>query len=206
MAAIDPRIDAYIDRAEPFAKPILKHLRQLIHQACPNVAETIKWSFPNFEYKGSILCNVAAFKQHASFGFWLGSLLSDPEKILERSGDKSSMGSLGQLRSVGDLPADNILTSYLHEAMSLIDKGTKMPKKPKPAEASPVEIPEVFLDALNKNVSAAVAFEKFSPSQKKEYIQWIAEAKTEATRNKRVATAVEWIAEGKIRNWKYLNC
>lgn len=204
MPTIDSRVDEYINKSAEFAKPILHHLRGVVHAACPDVKETIKWSFPNFEYAGSILCHFAGFKQHCSFGFWLASEMADPENLLQRSSEKTSMGSLGQIKSISDLPADDVLIRYINDAMVLNEKGVKI-KKEKPAPVK-LETPSWFLDALKQKDAAMIVFEKFSPSQKKEYIQWVTEAKTEATRTKRVATALEWIAEGKTRNWKYAKC
>jgi uncharacterized protein YdeI (YjbR/CyaY-like superfamily) len=203
MATKDPRIDAYIDRSADFAKPILDHLRALVHKACPDVVETIKWSFPNFDYKGSILCSMASFKQHCAFGFWLGAVMKDSEGIFIKGEDKSAMGQLGQIKSLKDLPSEKVLIAYLKEAASLIDQGVKLPKKEKATNASAIEVPGYFSAYLKKNKAALEQFNKFPPSHRKEYIQWITEAKTEATREKRMATAIEWIAEGKSRNWKY---
>lgn len=205
MANIDPRVDDYIDKAADFAKPILVHLRHVIHRACPDVKEVIKWSFPNFEYRGSILCNMAAFKQHCSFGFWLASQMSDPENLIQTVGEKSSMGHFGQIKTIQDLPSDQVLIRYIKEAMALNEKGVKV-KKVESVAPKEIETPAYFLDALKQSSSALIAYEKFSPSHKREYVEWITEAKTEATRNKRIATALEWIAEGKSRNWKYAKC
>jgi uncharacterized protein YdeI (YjbR/CyaY-like superfamily) len=205
MAHTEPRIDEYISKAAPFAQPILTHLRKLIHKACSTVHETIKWSFPNFMYNKAILCSMASFKQHCSFGFWHASLLKDPHNILV-FGERSAMGHLGAIRSLADLPKDDILIAYLQEAMQLIDKGTKPPKKDKPAVPQPLEIPDYLQEALEANTLANTHFYSFSPSQKKEYVQWITEAKTDATRNKRMTTAIEWLQEGKTRNWKYEKC
>jgi uncharacterized protein YdeI (YjbR/CyaY-like superfamily) len=202
MEHSDPRIDEYILKAADFAKPILHHLRSIIHKACPQVKETIKWSFPNFEYSGSILCNMAAFKQHCTFGFWLGSQMKDPHGLLSNVGEKTAMGNFGQIKSLEDLPSDTILAEYIEEAMSLIEKGLKVQKKEK-VQLKELKIPDYFISALQKNTTALSYFEKLSPSHKKEYLEWITEAKTEATRNKRVSTAVEWMEEGKSRNWKY---
>jgi uncharacterized protein YdeI (YjbR/CyaY-like superfamily) len=203
MATKDPRIDAYIDKSADFAKPILDHLRALVHKACPDAVETIKWSFPNFDYKGSILCSMASFKQHCAFGFWLGAVMKDAEGVFIKGEDKSAMGQLGQIKSLKDLPSDKVLIAYLKEAASLIDQGVKLPKKEKATNASAIEVPGYFSAYLKKNKPAFEQFNKFPPSHRKEYIQWITEAKTEATREKRMATAIEWIAEGKSRNWKY---
>ena len=202
MPHLDARIDDYINKAADFAQPILKHLRSVVHAACPDVKEVIKWSFPNFEYNGSILCNMAAFKQHCSFGFWLGSQLSDPDQLIQKGGEKTSMGSLGQIKSNKDIPPDDVLIRYIHEAMGLIEKGAKV-KKEKVVNTKEVETPSWFLEALQQNEGAMIAYQKFSPSQKREYVEWLTEAKTEATRAKRMTTALEWIGEGKTRNWKY---
>ncbi len=203
MAAIDPRIDEYISKAEDFAKPILNHLRAVIHTACPGVKETMKWSFPHFEYAGGILCSMAAFKQHCAFGFWLGSKMKDPEKLLAKVGERSAMGHFGKIKNLGDLPSDEVLIKYIKEAMALNAEGVKISKKVKDAIQKEMEVPSYFLDALKQNSAALSAFEKFSPSHKKEYVEWINEAKTEVTRDKRIATALEWIGEGKSRHWKY---
>lgn len=201
MPVIDPRIDAYIKKSAPFAQPILHHLRGLVHKVCPDVVETVKWSFPHFEYKG-ILCSMSAFKQHCSFGFWKATLMKDDEALLKRVG-KTDMGYFDKITSLEDLPSDKILAVYIKEAMRLNDEEVKVPVKPKKA-ASPSVAPPDLLAALKKNKAAQKTFENFSPSNKKEYIEWITEAKTEATRNKRLETAIEWMAEGKIRHWKYV--
>ena len=197
----DPRIDDYIDKSAEFAKPILNHLRMLVHKNCPDVVETMKWSFPHFEYNGSILCSMASFKQHCTFGFWLGSKMKDPNGILTPAGERNAMGHFGQIKSIKDLPPGKILAAYFKEAMDLTDKGEKISRAK--SEQKEIAIPHYFLMEVKKNKPALAYFEKFSPSQKKEYITWITEAKTEATRQKRMATAIEWLAEGKTRNWKY---
>ncbi len=202
MPTKDPRIDAYISDAAEFAKPILNHLRALVHKNCTEVQETIKWSFPNFDYNGSILCSMASFKQHCSFGFWLAAVMKDPYKLFITGEDKGAMGHLGPIKSLKDLPSDSILGVYIKEAMALTDKGAKLPKKEKTISKE-VEVPDYFIKELKRNKAAYTAFENFSPSHRKEYVQWITEAKTDETRNKRMATAVEWLREGKSRNWKY---
>jgi uncharacterized protein YdeI (YjbR/CyaY-like superfamily) len=207
MNHTDPRIDAYIAKSADFAKPILTHLRQVIHAACPEVEETWKWSFPNFLYKGEILCSMAAFKQHCSFGFWKASLMQDVDNILTIT-DREAMGHLGKIQGLKDLPKDTVLKKYIKAAMKLTDAGAKLPPKKKVTdrEKSQLEVPADFAKELKKSKSAVKTFEAFSYTNKKEYIEWFNEAKTEATRNKRIAQAVEWIAEGKIRHWKYANC
>lgn len=201
MPSTDPRIDAYIHKAAPFAQPILEHVRQLVHKACPEVQETVKWGFPHFEYKG-ILCSMAAFKQHCSFGFWKATLMKDDKQLLNRVGN-TDMGYFDKITSLEDIPADKIILAYIKEAMRLNEEGVKLPVKPKTATKKEVEPPADLMAALKKNKAALKTFESFSPSHKREYIEWITEAKTEATRTKRLETAVEWMAEGKGRHWKY---
>ena len=199
MGKKDKRIDAYIAKAADFAKPILNHLRELVHTACPDVQETIKWSFPNFDYKG-VFCSMAAFKEHCSFGFWKAAIMQDAEKLKENQ--ETSMGHLGRIKSLADLPPDKVLIGYIKEAAKLNDEGVKLPPRQK-SEKKELIIPDYFTKALNKNKTANKAFEAFSPSHKREYVEWITEAKTEETRNKRMARALEQMTEGKALNWKY---
>jgi uncharacterized protein YdeI (YjbR/CyaY-like superfamily) len=201
MPEMDPRVDAYIEKAAPFAKPILEKLRKLIFRACPDAKETIKWSFPNYEAYGSMLCSMAAFKEHCSMGFWKASLLSDKKGILHLA-DKNSMGHLDKLVSVRDLPADTILVDYIKEA-ALLNKNNIKVVKPKTAPKKELPVPKPLAEALKKSKKALATFEAFPPSQRKEYIEWISEAKTEETLNKRLTTSIEWLEEGKIRHWKY---
>lgn len=203
MPATDKRIDAYIKKAAPFAQPVLKHLRALVHKACPEVTETMKWSFPHFEYKG-ILCSMAGFKQHCSFGFWKATLMKDDKNLLKQVGN-TDMARFDKISSMDDLPSGKILIAYIREAVRLNEEEIKLPPKPKPTTKKELPVPEVLAAALRKNKKAATTFENFPPGQRKEYIVWINEAKSGETRDKRVATAIEWMAEGKIRNWKYLN-
>lgn len=205
MKNTDKRIDVYISKSADFAKPILNHFRELVHKACPEAEETFKWSFPHFDYKGEMMCSMAAFKQHCAFGFWKASVMNDPDKILEVK-DRNAMGHFGQIKSPADLPSDKIIIKYIKEAMRLNDEGIKLPSKPKSADKKEIEVPDYFLKLLKKNKAAFDTFEKFSYSHRKEYVQWITEAKTEETRNKRMATAIEWLEEGKSRNWKYTKC
>ncbi|HEV8080457.1 MAG TPA: YdeI/OmpD-associated family protein [Chitinophagaceae bacterium] len=199
MGKEDKRVDAYIAKSADFAKPILNHLRQLVHNACPDVEESIKWSFPNFDYKG-IFCSMAAFKEHCSFGFWKAALMKDAEKL--KDNQQSAMGHTGKIKNLKDLPSDKILIGWIKEAAKLNDDGIKLPPRKK-TEKKDLIIPDYFTKTLSKNKKALQAFENFPPSHKKEYVQWITEAKTEDTRNRRMETALEWIAEGKGRNWKY---
>lgn len=203
MPATDKRIDAYIGKSEPFAQPVLTHLRKVIHEACPGVTETIKWGFPHFEYKGEIVCSMASFRQHCAFGFWKAAIMKDPDHVLTLS-EKASMGHMGRIESLKDLPSVRILKKYIKEAAALNEAGIKLPARTKPAAAAkPVTVPDIITAALKSNKIAATVFEAFSPSHKKEYIEWIMEAKTDPTREKRVNTMLEWLEEGKSRNWKY---
>jgi uncharacterized protein YdeI (YjbR/CyaY-like superfamily) len=197
MGRRDPRIDAYIAKQKEFAKPILMRLRDVVHTACPDVEETIKWSSPFFDYKGQPMCGMAAFKEHAAFHFWKGSLIDG----LDSEG-RGSIGSVGRLTSVKDLPNKKQLTAYIKAAMKLNDEGIVVPKT-KTAPKTEAKVPPELATALAQNRKAQTAFEKFPPSHRREYVEWITEAKRDETKAKRVARAVEWIAEGKSRNWKY---
>jgi uncharacterized protein YdeI (YjbR/CyaY-like superfamily) len=200
MGKKDPRVDAYIAKAAPFAKPILTHLRELVHKACPDVEETIKWSFPCFDYKGAF-CSMASFKQHMSFGFWKAALMKDADKL--KDNQEEGMGHMGKITGMKDLPSDKVLIGYIKEAAILNEKGIKLPPRKK-TEVKDVVAPDYLLKAIKKDKKALATWEKFSPSCKKEYIMWITEAKTDETRKKRLETTIEWIAEGKQRNWKYM--
>lgn len=202
MEKKNPEVDAYIEQAAPFARPILNHLRRLVHAANPAITETIKWGFPHFEYKG-LVCNMAAFKQHCTFGFWKASLLSDTHGVLAPIG-KTAMGHLGQIKNVADLPPDEVLIDYIREAIHLNEENRKVPAKAPVGESKDLEVPDFFQQALEGHPEALTTFQNFSRSQRKEYVDWLLDAKTEETRNKRLATAMEWLAEGKIRNWKYV--
>jgi len=202
MGKKDPKIDAYIAKSADFAKPILEHLRELVHKGCPGVTEVMKWSFPNFEYKG-LICNMAAFKSHCTFGFWQSSLMKDPYKVMTATGEKA-MGHFGRITSLKDLPSDKIMLQYIREAVSLKDSGAKVARKRPVKSPPPVKVPAYILDAIKKNKKAWKSFEDFSNSHKKEYVEWVEEAKTNTTREKRLATMIEWLKEGKTRNWKYV--
>jgi len=201
MAKKEKLIDAYIAKSADFAKPILNHIRELVHKTCPDVEEKMKWSFPHFDYKGEMMCSMAAFKQHAVFGFWKASLMKDPV-LVENARSEVSMGHLGRLTSLKDLPSDKKMTGWIKEAMKLNDKGIKV-VKPKPAAKKELVIPDYFTKAVGKNRNAYNTFAGFSYSCKKEYVEWVMEAKTEETRNSRLVQAVAWMAEGKSRHWKY---
>ena len=195
----DPRIDAYIDRQADFAKPILKHLREVVHAACPGCEETLKWSMPSFLYKGEILAGMAAFKAHATFGFWKGSLV-----VGSGNEQMSGMGQFGRLTSVDDLPPRAELEAMVRKAMALTDEGVKAPRDKH--RKAPFTVPQDMRAAIDAVPAAKATFDQFPPSCQREYVEWITEAKRDETRSKRLAQAVEWLAEGKRRNWKYENC
>lgn len=208
----DPRIDAYIAKAAPFARPILAHLREIVHEGCPGVVETVKWGMPSFEYKG-LLCGMAAFKRHCTFGFWKHALMF-PEATGAKGGaagtgaaakSDEAMGDFGRLTSLDELPARRVLVGYVRKAVKLNDENVKLPR-PKRAAPQALVVPPDLAAALRKNKPAAGHFDAFSYSKRKDYIEWLTEAKAAETRARRLATAVEWIAEGKSRNWKYERC
>ncbi len=197
----DPRIDAYIANAAPFARPILTELRARVHEACPEVEETMKWSAPSFVYAGAILAGMAAFKQHVSFGFWKHAL------VMGEDAPRDGMGSFGRLSSLRDLPSRRNLATWIRKAMRVNEEGvtTTGPRKttsPKP----PPKAPPDLAAALARNRKARATFEAFPPSQQREYVDWISEAKRNETRERRLAQALEWLAQGKPRNWKYMKC
>jgi uncharacterized protein YdeI (YjbR/CyaY-like superfamily) len=203
MEHFDKKVDKYIEKSAEFAKPILNHLRKLVHEACPEVTEAIKWSFPTFNYKG-MLCDMAAFKNHCTFGFWKHQLMED-FKIFLKNREEGGMGSFGKITSLDELPPDDQMIGYIREAVKLNEEGAKLPRKKTPKDKT-MEIPAFFSDALGKNTAAKKAFDQFSYSKKKDYVDWLTEARSKATREKRLATSLEWLAEGKTRNWKYEKC
>jgi uncharacterized protein YdeI (YjbR/CyaY-like superfamily) len=196
MGKRDPRIDAYISKSADFARPILTYIREVVHEGCPEVEETIKWGSPHFDYKG-IMCGMAAFKQHCAFGFWKGSLIVGTSKTAE------AMGQFGRIEKVSDLPPRKTLLSCVRKAKKLNDQGIKSPITAKRKSRPEIPVPDYFRTALGKNRKAQAAFDALSPSHRREYLEWITEARTEATRERRMSTALDWITEGKSRNWKY---
>ena len=194
----DPRIDAYVARQADFARPILEHLRAVLHEACPQCEETLKWSMPSFMYREKILAGMAAFKAHATFGYWNDSMLQQEEK------NRSAMGQFGRLTSLDDLPSRESLVELTRKSMRLIDEGVK-PVRNKTVK-EPFTVPQDLRAAINGVPAAKVTFDGFPPSCQREYVEWITEAKRDETRAKRLAQAVEWMAEGKRRHWKYENC
>lgn len=202
MPAIDRRVDEYISKSAEFAKPILIHLRQLVHKICPDVQETIKWGFPHFDYKGP-MCHMASFKKHCAFGFWKAALMKD-KSLMKNAASETAMGHLGKLTSLKDLPSDKVLTANIKDAMKLNDTGAKITSVKKTSVKKEIKTPDDFLTALKKNKKAYANFEGFSPSHKREYVEWIIEAKREETRKSRIKQAIGWMAESKPRNWKYI--
>lgn len=202
MSQKDPRVDLYISKSADFAKPILIHLRELIHLACPEVSETIKWSFASFDYMGP-MCSMAAFKQHCAFGFWKASIMKD-KTLAKNSESESAMGHYGKITSLNDLPSDKKIIAHIKDAMMLNERGIKLPPKKVTKAKKEIVVPVFFLKELKKNKKAFTVFEAFSPSHKREYVEWISEAKTGETKNRRMETAIEWMSEGKSRNWKYI--
>ncbi|MEP6778957.1 MAG: YdeI/OmpD-associated family protein, partial [Gemmatimonadaceae bacterium] len=191
--------DAYIADAPEFAQPILSELRERVHAACPDVEEAMKWSHPFFVYHG-VMCNMASFKEHCAFGFWKGALIVGADS--SKAGD--AWGQFGRLTRVKDLPSKKIMTAYLKQAMKLNEEGISVPKTKAPAKKTAVlNVPAALAIALKGNRKALDTFDAFSPSQRKEYIEWVTEAKAEATRDRRIEQAIEWMADGRVRNWKY---
>jgi uncharacterized protein YdeI (YjbR/CyaY-like superfamily) len=197
MAASDPRVDAYIAKARPFAKPILTAIRKAVHAGCPDVTETIKWSVPAFDYKGP-MCGMAAFKAHCLWGFWKAALMTSvPADTATRA-----MGGFGRFESADQLPSERAMVRMVKEAAALNEKGVKVPRVAK--ARAPLKAPPDMLAAIKKNRKAQRTYDAFSPSAKRDYVEWIIGAKSADTRARRLATAVQWMAEGKSRNWKYM--
>jgi len=198
MGKTDPRVDAYIERAAPFAKPILRHVRQLVHRSCPDVQETIKWSFPHFEYDG-ILCGMAAFQEHCALGFWKRELIFGTGK----AEGAEPVNWSRQIKSRSDLPADRELIGHIRKAVELNKSGTSVPRRAT-VKKPPPKVPRDLAAELNKNPRAKKTFENFSPSDRREYVEWIEGAKRDETRQRRLATTIEWLTEGKPHNWRYM--
>ena len=200
MGTLDPRIDAYIAKSAEFAHPVLEHLRKSVHAACPAVEETMKWSMPFFRYNGRPLANMAAFKAHCAFGFW------NRDAVLETGKNNDAMGQFGRIESLKGLPSKTELGKLVRKQMAVIDSGGSVMRKPRAEPRPAAKAPADLVAALKKNAKARKAFDAFPPSAQREYVDWIVEAKREDTRSKRLAQAVEWMAEGKRRNWKYEAC
>lgn len=197
VSTTDPRVDAYIAKSAPFAQPILQRLRATVHTALPEVEESIKWGMPFFVYADRPLANMAAFKQHCAFGFWQGQAVADAGKRGE------AMGQFGRIAALSDLPSARELKALVKKAAALIDAG---PASPRPRALSPKPAPELPADlgaAFKRNIAARRGYEGLAPGQQREYVEWITEAKREDTRSRRLTQALQWLAEGKSRNWKY---
>jgi uncharacterized protein YdeI (YjbR/CyaY-like superfamily) len=200
MPNLNPQVDAYIARAQPFARPILQKLRDLFHKASPAIEEKLKWGVPSFEHKG-IVGGFAAFKQHVNWGLWKASLLDDPTGAMRA--DASSPMSGGRIASVSDLPPDRVMLNLIRQAVDLNERGVKLPRLQR-AKRPPLRTPADLAAALKANARAAATFKAFPPSHKRDYIEWITDAKQPATRTRRLEQAITWIAAGKPRNWKYM--
>jgi uncharacterized protein YdeI (YjbR/CyaY-like superfamily) len=195
----DPRIDAYIAKAQPFARPILEKMRERVHTVLPAAEESIKWSMPAYTLGGKIVLITAAFKAHTALNFWRG------QELRGDSANADAMGQFGKIASVDELPGDAELDRLIREAAELA-KNAPAPRKAKHAPKPPPELHPEFATALAKAPKAKAAIDSFPPSAQRDYFEWIAEAKQDATRQKRIATAIEWLGEGKRRHWKYQNC
>lgn len=197
----NPKVDAYAEKAEDFAKPILAHLRALIHATCPEVVEEVKWGIPHFDYKGDMMCILAAYKKHCSFTFYKDVLMDDA-RLKANDSLPAAKRFMGKLTDVADLPPNRELKSWIKEAMALNEQGVKLPAR-ESRTPKEVDMPAAFAEKLQANPKITKIFESKSPSFQKEYKVWIGEAKTDATRDKRIEEAMAWIAEGKGRFWKY---
>ncbi len=202
MGKRDPRVNAYIARSAPFARPILRHIRKVVHAACPAVEETIKWSFPHFMHEG-MLCSMAAFKNHCALGFWKQPLLAGHIKAAAKAGG-SAMGQFGRLCAVADLPDANTLARLVREAAALKEQGAERSVRAKPKKHRRLTVPAYFVTALRRNKKAMATFEGFSYTNRKDYVEWVTEARQEKTRRRRLSTAIAGMTEGKPRNWKYI--
>ena len=195
----NPAVDTYIAKAAPFARPILEKIRKAYHKAHPDVTETIKWGVPHFDYKGP-LGSMAGFKQHVGYGFWKAKLMDDTHGLFAAS--EHAMGGM-KVTNLRELPSEKVLVEYIRQAIRLNEEGVKVVRSKRGAVERP-EVPADLAAALKKNVSARKTYESFPPSGQREYVEWITEAKQEATRQRRLETAIEWMTEGKPRNWKYM--
>lgn len=194
----DPRVDDYIAKRQPFAQPILTHLRELVHEYAPGAEETLKWGVPHFVLNGQNLAGMAAFKEHATFGFWRD------EEVTGSPRDTGAMGSMGRLTSLADLPSDKAMADYIQKAAALCAEGK--PKRASPMPKAALDLPDDLGAALRANAAAQGHWDAFSPGKRRDYIEWVIETKREETRVKRINTTVAQVAEGKERNWKYKGC
>jgi uncharacterized protein YdeI (YjbR/CyaY-like superfamily) len=198
MGKKDERVNTYIQKSAPFARPILKQLRKVVHAGCPKVEESIKWSMPHFDYKG-VLCGMAAFKEHCAFGFWKAKLI-----VPNMLATKDAMGDFGRITSLQDLPSEKTLVGYVRKAAALNDSGAKVPGRDKPKRRPTLKVPSYFVTALNQNTKARTTFDNLSPSCRREYVEWVVGAKRDETRQRRLRTSIEWLNQGKPHNWRYI--
>jgi uncharacterized protein YdeI (YjbR/CyaY-like superfamily) len=202
MGKKDPRVDAYVTRSADFARPILNHLRRMVHAGCPEVEETLKWSSPHFMYKG-LLCGMAAFKEHCAFGFWKEALLRNRLRGLAAA-TGPAMGQFGRITAVSDLPDEKTLLRLVRAAVELNERGIKSPPRSRRKGGRRLVVPDDLKIALRNDTKAMATFEEFSYSDKKEYVDWVKGAKSDETRRRRLDTAIAWMAQGKVHNWKYI--
>jgi len=194
-------VDQYIADSPEFARPILKTIRRLIHKACPQIQESIKWSSPCFEYHG-IVASMAAFKKHVRLAFWKGQHVKGSEELCEEM-TRTGMSAM-KLHSMEDLPDHDALSAFMTSAAALNEPGDKpVTARKQAARRSKPKLPDDLLARLKKHKKARATFDGFSPSHQREYVEWITEAKRAATRQRRIDTTIEWLTEGKTRNWKY---
>ena len=186
----NPKVDAYIDKQQDFAKPILKHVRKLAHEALPRAEEALKWGVPYFTVNGKNAVGMAAFKKHASV------------MVCSTETAGGGMGNFGKLTDVSQLPGDEELIRQFRESAEAVQSPETSQPKTKPVLAMPDDLASAIADTP----SAQEVFDGFTDAQRRDYIEWVMSAKRQPTREKRVATAAEWIGEGKKRNWKYEKC
>ncbi|HXD15649.1 MAG TPA: YdeI/OmpD-associated family protein [Vicinamibacterales bacterium] len=195
MPTKDPRVDAYIAKSADFAKPILTRIRAAVHKGLPAATETIKWGVPAYVDDRGIVCMTAAFKRHCAWVFWTG-----------RKPASVDVKAVRRITAAGELPGSRDLVAAVKEAAAPGTAGAKKAAKKAPKKrpaARPVKVPAYFMRALRKNTPALATFTAFPPSHKREYVEWVDSAKTDETRERRLSTAIPWIAAGKSRNWKY---
>jgi uncharacterized protein YdeI (YjbR/CyaY-like superfamily) len=201
MKRKDPRVDAYIARAAPFARPVLSHLRGVVRAAVPEAEETIKWGMPHYVHHG-ILCCIAGFKGHCAIH------VRGAEELLGGDARDDAMGQFGRITAISDLPPRATLAKVL-KAAAARNEAKEKGKAPRAARRAPkpeAKVPPDLAAALKRYAGARATFQGFSPSRRREYVEWIVEARSEETRLRRLAQAVAWMAEGKSRNWKYEKC
>jgi uncharacterized protein YdeI (YjbR/CyaY-like superfamily) len=201
MTHFNPQFDDYIAKSADFAKPVMEYLRKIIHETCPEVEEVMKWGNPHFDYKGDMMCILAAYSKHCSFSLYKAELMGDP-KLIESVKAGKKMGYMDKITSLTDLPEKAVLVAYIKEVMTLNEAGVKK-ARPKSETPQVIETPDYFNEELATNPLAKEIFESKSASFRKDYLIWITGAKTEATRQTRMEQSLEWIAEGKGRFWQY---